>query len=517
MTMLAGGKWIDCGERNPEQYGKYRVLCLKRGQRTEDDYLWNGAYWVTPAGSPSKGVQAWWEQPAAEEKRALTAGMAGKALTLVDYEARIQLYKEQAVTGYIGIGRTLNEAKAAGVVPHGEWEAWVERTTGLAIRQAQRCMQAASEIREGSFLGQIDMSKAMLLLSSGLDSEQKEALAERAVKDDSSVRELKEQIRQLKLEKVQAAGATTEIRQALKQAESERDQLKDQMNAAVDAVREDAELRAQRAYEQGAKDQAETNTAALAKANRALDKYEQEKLDLLKQLKELQDANQDQYNLGKEETDRERRKLQDQVDDLLEERNRLKAELKEAQDGGQDLRMQTLQNELNGQKQYTAELVKDLKKQKETAAEDMAKRIQALKTEAEQQAAEAYERGKETEAGRAGVLEKRLKDLEQELEAAEAREAKKARELAELRKEKTQARMDAARGIRADAMSGLDLAAAVRAFIGAAGTLPQMGQAISGMSESERDGIRAQVETVAEWVRASRAALGTVVAEASIM
>ena len=42
------------------------------------------------------------------------------ALTLADYEARIHLYKEQIGTGYIGIGRTLNEAKAAGAVPHGE-------------------------------------------------------------------------------------------------------------------------------------------------------------------------------------------------------------------------------------------------------------------------------------------------------------------------------------------------------------------------------------------------------------
>ena len=167
-----------------------------------------------------------------------------RVLGIADYEARIRLYKEQVITGYIGIGRTLNEAKAAGVVPHGEWEAWVERTTGLAIRQAQRCMKAASEIRDGSFLGQIDMSKAMLLLSSGLENEQQEALAEQAVKEDSSVRELKEQIRKLKLEKVAEAGANAEIRTALKAAESERDQLKGQMAAAVQAVKEDAERQA---------------------------------------------------------------------------------------------------------------------------------------------------------------------------------------------------------------------------------------------------------------------------------
>lgn len=408
-----------------------------------------------------------------------------RVLGIADYEARIQLYKEQAITGYIGIGRTLNEAKAAGVVPHGEWESWVTETTGLNIRQAQRCMKAASEIRDGSFLGQIDMSKAMLLLSSGLEDEQQEALAEQAVKEDSSVRELKEQIRRLKMEKVQEAGASAEIRTALKQAQSERDQLKGQMAAAVQAVREDAERKATEAYERGTKDQSRMNTAALQAANNAIDRYEKQNRELQEQLKAAEEANQDQYNLGKEETEQERRKLRGQVDDLLEERNRLQAALRDARES--------------------------------SGAEDMAKQIQALQAEAEKQAAEAYERGKEEmQVGTVSVLSLRMKELEHELAAAEAREAKKARELAELKKEKAKAGMDAARGIRADAMNGLDLAAAVRSFIGAAGTLPQMGAAIAGMSESERDGIRAQVETVAEWVRASRAALGIVAADATI-
>ena len=408
-----------------------------------------------------------------------------RALGLADYEARIRIYREQAVSGFLGIGRTLNEAKAAGVVPHGEWEAWVERTTGMAIRQAQRCMQAAQEIAPGSALERLDMSKAILLLSSGLDAEQKEALAGKAAEDGASVRELKEQIRKLKMEKVQEAGAAAEIRTALKQAESERDQLKGQMAAAVQAVREDAERQATEAYERGTKDQSRMNTAALQAANNAIDRYEKQNRELQQQLKDAESANQDQYNLGKDEGDQERRKLRGQVEDLLEERNRLQAALKDARES--------------------------------SGAEDMAKQIQALKAEAEKQAAEAYERGKQTEGGRAGVLEMRLKDMQRELEAAEEREAKRARELAELKKERARAGMDAARGIRADAMNGLDLAAAVRAFIGQAGTLPQMGAAIAGMNERERDGIRAQVETVAEWVRASRAALGTVVAEASIL
>ena len=229
-----------------------------------------------------------------------------------------------------------------------------------------------------------------------------------------------------------------------------------------------------------------SNTAALQAANNAIDRYEKQNRELQEQLKAAEEANQDQYNLGKGEGDQERRKLRGQVDDLLEERNRLQAALRDARES--------------------------------SGAEDMAKQIQTLKAEAEKQAAEAYARGKEEmQVGTVSVLSLRMKELEQELAAAEAREAKKARELAELKKERAKAGMDAARGIRADAMNGLDLAAAVRSFIGAAGTLPQMGAAIAGMSENERDGIRAQVETVAEWVRASRAALGTVVAEASIL
>ena len=77
------------------------------------------------------------------------AGTGVRALRIEDYEARIWLYREQAVNGYIGIGKTLNEAKQSGVVPHGEWEEWVERTTGLSLRNAQRCMKAAAEIRDG--------------------------------------------------------------------------------------------------------------------------------------------------------------------------------------------------------------------------------------------------------------------------------------------------------------------------------------------------------------------------------
>ena len=148
----------------------------------------------------------------------LAKGNETRALTLADYEARIELYKEQIGTGYIGIGRTLNEAKAAGAVPHGQWECWVTETTGLTLRQAQRCMQAATEIRDGSALARLEMSKALVLLSSGLEEDAQEAMAEKAAEEGATVRQLKEEIRKMKLQVVQEAGAATEIREQLKRA-----------------------------------------------------------------------------------------------------------------------------------------------------------------------------------------------------------------------------------------------------------------------------------------------------------
>ena len=192
-----------------------------------------------------------------------------RALTLADYEARIHLYKEQIGVGYIGIGRTLNEAKTAGVVPHGQWESWVTETTGLTPRQAQRCMKAATEIRDGSAMAQLEMSKALMLLGSGLDADAQEAIAAQAAEEGATVRALKEEIRKakeaqeaadaenaqtvraLKLKLVQETGATTEIRATLKKAEQDRDALKRQLEATIDAYKKRMDEEAGAAYRRG--------------------------------------------------------------------------------------------------------------------------------------------------------------------------------------------------------------------------------------------------------------------------
>ena len=306
-----------------------------------------------------------------------------KALTLADYEARIYLYKEQIGTGYIGIGRTLIEAKEAGVVPHGEWEAWVERTAGLSARNAQRCMQAAREIRDGSAMARLEMSKALMLLGSGLDEDRREAIAEKAAEEGATVKALREEIEQTKKD-LEVAGRV-----------------------------------------------AANMTAKATKA-----------------AMEAHDAQEFAEGFRKA---------------LAEERQH----------------SEELRGQLGNAKEY-------LQKEKEKAAREAAE-------DAENKLAKAYEG--------------RLAELQDELDAAEKREARRAAELESLKAEKQSAAMDAARGLTVSGLDPLDLAAAVRAFIGAAGVIPQMGTTIRDMKPEDVDILRQHVEAVADWVAGARKAL----------
>ena len=65
------------------------------------------------------------------------------------------------------------------------------RTTGLNPRQAQRCMQAAREIKDGSALARLEMSKALLVLSSGLNQEAQEQIARQAADEGATVKQLR--------------------------------------------------------------------------------------------------------------------------------------------------------------------------------------------------------------------------------------------------------------------------------------------------------------------------------------
>ena len=268
----------------------------------------------------------------------------GRVVTLAEYEARIHLYKEQIGTGYIGIGKTLNEAKEAKVVPHGQWEEWVTKTTGLTPRQAQRCMQAATEIREGSAMARLEMSKALMLLGSGLDEEAREEIAERAREEGATVKALREEIRQ-------ARAAQEEVENQLRaREEAHREQL--------EAVKEDAYRRGEGA---GKLEAAETYRGEI---NELKERAEMNHRARINEIASMNEREKEQKN-----------KIYD------------------------------LQSELEEQKNYAANLLKELEAKGNTAADQDREILLQAAAEAEQRAADAEAELEALKAGGAGQPE----------------------------------------------------------------------------------------------------------------
>lgn len=280
-----------------------------------------------------------------------------RVLGIADYEARIQLYKEQAITGYIGIGRTLNEAKTAQVVPHGQWESWVTQTTGLTPRQAQRCMKAATEIKDGSALAQLEMSKALMLLGSGLDADAQEAIAGKAAEEGATVKALREEIRQakaaqeaadaenaesiraLKLKLVQETGASTEIRAALKKAEEDRDALKGQLEATISAYQKRMDEEAGNAYRRGLQDKAAGMEQDIRKEFQGkIDYLNGQKRQAEERVKDLQAELENSRKDGSKAWDNGYRAARNEIDLLSERYGELQKKQEEAQKEAESLR-----------------------------------------------------------------------------------------------------------------------------------------------------------------------------------
>lgn len=268
----------------------------------------------------------------------------GRVVTLAEYEARIHLYKEQIGTGYIGIGRTLNEAKEAKVVPHGQWEAWVTKTTGLTPRQAQRCMQAATEIRDGSAMARLEMSKALMLLGSGLDEEAMEEIAAKAADEGATVKALREEILQVK---------------------AERQQVEDQLRAREEAHREQLETVRDEAYRRGEG----------AGKLEAAEHYREE----IGELKERAEMNH-----------------RARINEIASMNEREKEQKNKIYD---------LQSELEEQKNYAANLLKELEAKGNTAADQDREILLQAAAEAEQRAADAEAELEALKAGGAGQPE----------------------------------------------------------------------------------------------------------------
>lgn len=154
-------------------------------------------------------------------------------LAIIEY--KIRGHMDNVSSHLLGIGRCLNEAKDARLVPHGEWEDWIAKTTGLAVRQAQRIMQAAREIPEGSPMERLPFTKIQACLQ--LPShEEAEAMAQRVQDEGMSLRKLQEEVARQKSRADAAESKRREVEANLRshdaQAAHERKQLRAQLDAA---------------------------------------------------------------------------------------------------------------------------------------------------------------------------------------------------------------------------------------------------------------------------------------------
>ena len=84
-------------------------------------------------------------------------------VTLANIEYRISVHMQGTYREILAVGRCLVEAKEAGLVPHGQWEEWVRRNTGMSERQAQRLMQAARNVQTGSAMESLPISKIQVI------------------------------------------------------------------------------------------------------------------------------------------------------------------------------------------------------------------------------------------------------------------------------------------------------------------------------------------------------------------
>lgn len=113
---------------------------------------------------------------------------------LTTLEAEITVLKAQTAQNIIEIGRRLNEAKK--LVPHGEWELWLEERVDFSQSTATRFMKVAVEFPNLATSQDIGISKAFELLA--LPTETREAFIAEQPIDDMTVKELRKEIRKRK-------------------------------------------------------------------------------------------------------------------------------------------------------------------------------------------------------------------------------------------------------------------------------------------------------------------------------
>lgn len=133
-------------------------------------------------------------------------------------ETNLERCRDAAWSNLVEIGRWLNIAKAEGVVGHGEWTQWVFAHTGMSDRTAQRAMQFARELPEGSPIAQLGAAKIGALLT--LPAGEREEIAERIDAEHVSSREVEARVKAIREERDEALRLVGVQKKQLAQKES---------------------------------------------------------------------------------------------------------------------------------------------------------------------------------------------------------------------------------------------------------------------------------------------------------
>lgn len=203
------------------------------------------------------GKQTSWDDYSAMCRRELPAPSPAAPAAIVqlsNIEYRIAVHLQGAYENILEVGRCLNEAKDGELIQHGQWEAWVRKNTGMSERSAQKLMQAARCVHSGSMMERLPISKIQAILS--LPEADREPMAERAAREDMSLRELQEAVKrekqradQLAAEKANSIARATAAERELSNLKADIPKLAENLAAEyaekateeIDALREQLE------------------------------------------------------------------------------------------------------------------------------------------------------------------------------------------------------------------------------------------------------------------------------------
>lgn len=236
----------------------------------------------------------------------------------------------------VDIGRLLTEAK--GMVPHGEWGAWLETNVDYSQTTAGDMMRLYAEYgdtqvpldggpSDDELFGAIAPSKALALLA--LPREERREYVQTHDVDDVSVRQLREELAAVKAD-----------RDAVKAAAKALEATSDAEIAAAEQARKKAEEDATRLRAEKEKAAKEAELAASEKAKKELEKVKKKLADAekkaaerAKQITALQEQLKAEEEDGEEETDAQEQAETQESEEIIAlraEKDRLEKQLKAA-------------------------------------------------------------------------------------------------------------------------------------------------------------------------------------------